>query len=79
MYQATTKQRDWVYWLIKTDEGLRWIDRFIYGKTAFGRLEKVLWEGTYDDITKPMLNFLLKEFKQESTIQNQYYDYGKIK
>jgi hypothetical protein len=80
MYQATTTQRDWVYWLIKTDEGLRWIDRFIYGKTAFGRLEKVLSVGTYDDITKPMLNFLLEEFKKENTpIQKQYYDYGKSK
>ena len=80
MYQATTKQRDWVYWLIKTDEGLQWVGNYIFGPTAFGRLEKVLSVGTYDDITKPMLNFLLEEFKKENIpFQKQYYDYEKSK
>jgi hypothetical protein len=80
MYQATTTQRDWVYWLIKTDEGKKWVNRFIYGTTAFGRMEKVLSVGTYDDTTKAMLNFLLEEFKKENTpIQKQYYDYEKSK
>jgi hypothetical protein len=80
MYQATTTQRDWVYWLIKTDEGKKWVGNYIFGQTAFGRMEKVLSVGTYDDTTKAMLNFLLEEFKKENTpIQKQYYDYGKSK
>ena len=80
MYQATTTQRDWVYWLIKTDEGLQWVGNYIFGQTAFGRMEKVLSVGTYDDTTKAMLNFLLEEFKKENTpIQKQYYDYEKSK
>lgn len=75
MYQATNTQRDWVYWLIQTDKGSQWVGNYIFGDTAMGRLKQVLSVGTYDETTKSMLNFLLTEFKKETNIQKQYYDF----
>lgn len=80
MYQATTTQRDWVYWLIRTDVGSHWISNYIFGETAMERLRDVLSIGRYDETTKSMLNFLLTEFNKETNIKKQYYDfYARVK
>lgn len=62
---ATTKQRDWVYWLLRTDDGMEWLNRFVFGDTNIRRLEEVLNVGTYDETTKHMLNFLRERFMEE--------------
>jgi hypothetical protein len=67
MYQANHRQRDWVYELIRTEEGKKWLKRFvpIYAKTAYTELEEVLSVGTYNESTRGMLNFLRKQWYVE--------------
>ena len=67
MYQANHRQRDWVYELIRTDEGKKWLHRFvpIEAKKAHTELEAVLSVGTYNETTRGMLNFLRKQWYVE--------------
>ena len=70
---ATTKQRDWVRFLLLERE---WLHRFVEADTNIRRLVEISDVGTYDEVTKGMMNYLRNVFSGDEVILQKWEEYN---
>lgn len=75
MKKITALQREWLIWLLVEPTGRIWLNEHIQAESNIFKLHRVTIDREYDNLTRDLLNFILREFKKNTSIKSIWMQY----